>query len=126
MKYKDWLDVWLANYIEPSSKTKTCERYSEITKQSNVHIHDWGEVKYTWTDNTCKAERVCKHDSTHIESETVTATGTTITAATCKEKGKMKYTATFVNTAFAVQEKEVDIDFAEHTYGAWICINYNV
>ena len=91
------------------------------TKQSNVHIHDWGEVKYTWTsDNTCKAERVCKHDSTHIESETVTATGTTITAATCKEKGKMKYTATFVNTAFAVQEKEVDIDFAEHTYGAWI------
>lgn len=79
--------------------------------------HDWGEVKYTWTDNTCKAERVCKHDSAHIESETVTATGTTIKAATCKEKGKMKYTATFVNTAFAAQEKEVDIDFAEHTYG---------
>ena len=81
--------------------------------------HDYGEVKYTWTDNTCKAERVCKHDSTHIESETVTATGTTITAATCKEKGKMKYTATFVNTAFAMQEKEVDIDFAPHTFGAW-------
>ena len=82
--------------------------------------HDWGEVKYTWTDNTCKAERVCKHDSTHIESETVTATGTTITAATCKEKGKMKYTATFVNTAFAAQEKEVDIDFAPHTFGTLI------
>ena len=81
--------------------------------------HDYGEVKYTWTDNTCKAERVCKHDSAHIESETVTATGTTITAATCKEKGKMKYTATFVNTAFAAQEKEVDIDFAPHTFGAW-------
>ena len=79
--------------------------------------HDYGEVKYTWTDNVCKAERVCKHDNTHIESETVTATGTTIKAATCKEKGKMKYTATFVNTAFAAQEKEVDIDFAEHTYG---------
>ena len=91
------------------------------TKQSNVHIHDWGEAKYTWTsDNTCKAERVCKHDNSHIESETVTATGTVVKAATCKEKGKMKYTATFVNTAFAVQEKEVDIDFAEHTYGAWI------
>ena len=91
------------------------------TKQSNVHIHDWCEVKYTWTsDNTCKAERVCKHDNSHIESETVTATGTVVKAATCKEKGKMKYTATFVNTAFAVQEKEVNIDFAEHTYGAWI------
>ena len=90
------------------------------TKQSNVHIHDWGEVKYTWTsDNTCKAERVCKHDNTHIESETVTASGTVITAATCKEKGKMKYTATFENTAFTKQEKEVDIDFAEHTFGKW-------
>ena len=81
--------------------------------------HDYGEVKYTWTGSTCKAERVCKHDSAHIESETVTATGTTITEATCKEKGKMKYTATFVNTAFTVQEKEVDIDFAPHTFGAW-------
>lgn len=81
--------------------------------------HDYGEVKYTWTGNTCKAERVCKHDNTHIESETVPATETIITAATCKEKGKMKYTATFVNTAFAVQEKEVDIDFAPHTFGEW-------
>ncbi len=90
------------------------------TKQSNVHIHDWGEVKYTWTsDNICKAERVCKHDNTHIESETVTASGTVITAATCKEKGKMKYTATFANPAFLAQSREVDIDFAPHTYGAW-------
>mgnify|MGYP000784501276 CR=1 FL=1 len=90
------------------------------TKKHNVHIHDWGEVKYTWTsDNICKAERVCKHDNTHIESETVTASGTVITAATCKGKGKMKYTATFENTAFTKQEKEVDIDFAEHTFGKW-------
>lgn len=81
--------------------------------------HDYGEVKYTWTGNTCKAERVCKHDSTHIESETVIATETIITAATCKEKGKMKYTATFVNTAFSMQEKEVDVDFAPHKFGEW-------
>ena len=33
MKYKDWLDVWFANYIEPSSKTKTCERYLEIIEK---------------------------------------------------------------------------------------------
>jgi len=81
--------------------------------------HDWGEVKYTWTDNVCKAERICKHDSSHTESETVTATAEEIKAATCKEKGKMKYTATFVNTAFTVQEKEVDIDFAPHIFGEW-------
>ena len=33
MKYKEWLDVWFANYIEPSSKTKTRERYSEIIEK---------------------------------------------------------------------------------------------
>lgn len=81
--------------------------------------HDWGKATYTWTDTVCKAERVCKHDSAHTESETRTATGTVIKEATCKEKGKMKYTATFVNTAFTMQEKEVDIDFAAHTFGAW-------
>lgn len=81
--------------------------------------HDWGKATYTWTDTVCKAERVCKHDSAHTESETRTAAGTIIKEATCKEKGKMKYTATFVNTAFTMQEKEVDIDFAPHTFGAW-------
>ena len=107
-----------------SGGTATCENKAVCSvcglEYGDKLGHDWGEVKYTWTsDNTCKAERVCTHDNSHIESETVTATGTTITEATCKEKGKMKYTATFVNTAFAMQEKEVDIDFAEHTYGEW-------
>ena len=106
-----------------SGGTATCENKAVCSvcglEYGDKLGHDYGEVKYTWTDNTCKAERVCKHDSTHIESETVTATGTTITEATCKEKGKMKYTATFVNTAFSMQEKEVDIDFAPHTFGAW-------
>lgn len=107
-----------------SGGTKTCENKAVCSvcrvAYGDKLGHDYGEVTYTWTsDNTCKAERVCKHDSTHIESETVTATGTTIKAATCKEKGKMKYTATFVNTAFSMQEKEVDIDFAPHTFGEW-------
>ena len=107
-----------------SGGTATCENKAVCSvcglEYGDKLGHDYGEVKYTWTsDNTCKAERVCKHDSTHIESEMVTATGTTITAATCKEKGKMKYTATFVNTAFTMQEKEVDIDFAPHTFGEW-------
>lgn len=33
MKYKKWLDIWFTNYIEPSSKTKTRERYSEIIEK---------------------------------------------------------------------------------------------
>ncbi|MBO4251048.1 MAG: tyrosine-type recombinase/integrase family protein [Clostridia bacterium] len=33
MKYKDWLKEWLDNYIEPTAKTRTFSRYSEIVKQ---------------------------------------------------------------------------------------------
>ena len=37
MKYKEWLDVWFAN-----SKTKTCERYSEIIeKHLNVKLGEY-------------------------------------------------------------------------------------
>lgn len=28
-----WLDEWFRNYIQPSSKIKTCERYSEIIEK---------------------------------------------------------------------------------------------
>lgn len=108
-----------------SGGTATCENKAvcEVCGEEYGDIpgHNYGEVTYTWTsDNKCKAERVCTHDNTHVESETVTATAEEIKAATCKEKGKMKYTATFTNTAFAAQVKEVDIDFAEHTFGELI------
>ena len=108
-----------------SGGTATCENRAvcEVCggEYGDIPGHNYGEVTYTWTsDNKCKAERVCTHDNTHIESETVTATAEEIKAATCKEKGKMKYTATFTNTAFAAQVKEVDIDFAEHDYGELI------
>lgn len=35
MKYNDWLDEWLKNYIKPSAKEKTYRRYSQI---ANHHI----------------------------------------------------------------------------------------
>lgn len=37
MKYKDWLDVWLKNYIKPTAKRRTYERYSQVVEQ---HIID--------------------------------------------------------------------------------------
>ena len=33
MKYKDWLQEWLENYIEPTAKSKTHSRYEEMVKQ---------------------------------------------------------------------------------------------
>ena len=108
-----------------SGGTATCENKAVCSvcgaEYGEKLGHNWGEVKYTWTGNdACKAERVCKHDSAHIESETATATAEEIKAATCKEKGRMKYTATFENAAFAMQEKEVDTDLAPHNFGAWV------
>lgn len=41
MKYKDWLHDWLDNYIEPSSKAKTCARYTEIVERHIIpHLGD--------------------------------------------------------------------------------------
>ena len=43
MKYKDWLYDWLDNYIKPTSKTKTCARYTEIVERHIIpHL---GEVE---------------------------------------------------------------------------------
>lgn len=35
MKYKNWLDEWLAYYVKPSSKQRTYEQYCNITQ---IHI----------------------------------------------------------------------------------------
>ena len=34
MKYKEWLNIWLNNYIKPSNKQRTFELYDKI-----VYIH---------------------------------------------------------------------------------------
>ena len=45
MKYKEWLDVWFANYIKHSSKKKTCERYSEvIEKHLKVKLGEYKNI----------------------------------------------------------------------------------
>ena len=71
--------------------------------------HDWNEPTYTWSEDnaTVTAERVCKNEDNHIESETVNATATVVTASTCTAAGETKYTATFTNPAFAQQTKTV-------------------
>ena len=43
MKYIEWLKIWLENYIKPSVKVRTYERYSLIV---NKHIaKDLGECE---------------------------------------------------------------------------------
>ena len=36
MKYKEWLNIWLKNYVKPTAKMRTYERYLQIVKQHIV------------------------------------------------------------------------------------------
>ena len=68
---------------------------------------DTSAVTYSWDDEfNCTAKMPClnpEHDGSFIE-ETVAGEKTVVTEATCTTDGENKYTATFTNPAFTVQE----------------------
>ena len=81
--------------------------------------HDWGAPTYTWSTDysSVTARRVCKNDSTHVETETVNTTSEVTKAATCDSEGVTTYTAVFENSAFAKQTKSVtDIPATGHSW----------
>ncbi len=118
------------------TKAATCEEKGETTYTAEfeneafetqtqvVEIeaigHDWSAVSYTWAADNSKvtASRVCAHDETHIETETVDTTSEVTKAATCEQKGETTYTAEFENEAFETQTKTAaNIDAIGHAWG---------
>ena len=81
--------------------------------------HNYGEASYVWSKNnaTCTATIVCGNDENHVVTETVDSVVNVIKAASCEEAGNTQYTATFVNSAFAEQSKDVTVNAFGHTYG---------
>lgn len=83
---------------------------------------DPSSVGYTWSGDNSKATAtgtclVCGESVT----ETVSTTSEVTKQATCTEKGTTKYTATFENSAFKTQTKEVEnIDASGHSWGEWV------
>ena len=71
--------------------------------------HKYGTPTYTWSKDgkTCIAKRVCANNGTHIETENGTITNKVKTPATYTTKGTTTYTATFKNTAFKTQTKDI-------------------
>ena len=71
--------------------------------------HKYGTPTYTWSKDgkTCIAKRVCANNGTHIETENGTITNKVKTPATYTTKGTTTYTATFKNTAFKAQTKNI-------------------
>ena len=107
------------------SKSQHCTRSGCTAKQNVTAItktgHKYGTPTYTWSKDgkTCVAKRVCANNGTHIETENGTITNKVKTPATCTVKGTRTYTATFKNTAFKTQMKDIqDIAALGHSYSS--------
>ncbi|MBR6897493.1 MAG: hypothetical protein IKN24_04910 [Lachnospiraceae bacterium] len=86
-----------------------------------VTTHTFGEVSYSWADDNskCTATVTCtKAGCTGKVTETVDTTSAEKTPPTCTDKGTTTYTATFTNSKFTTQSKDVDdINATDHAYG---------
>ncbi len=83
--------------------------------------HKWGEPTYTWSEDNSEvtAKRTCENDPDHVETETGNTTSEVTTPASCTEKGKTTYTATFSNDAFSTQTKTVEnVPATGHKWGS--------
>lgn len=75
------------------------------------HEHVWGDPTYSWSsDNyTCTAERVCQLDVSHIEKEVAYSSFSVVNYPTETAQGLGRYVASFENSAFTTQSKDVAI-----------------
>lgn len=88
-------------------KTYTCTVCNDKKTETLAALeHSYGKPTYAWNGINCTAERVCSRDSSHKETETVTAAVEKTRAATCTLEELSTYTAVFTNTAFNHQKKE--------------------
>ena len=100
-------------------KTYTCTVCNDKKTETLAALeHSYGKPTYAWNGINCTAERVCSRDSSHKETETVTAAVETTRAATCTLEELSTYTAVFTNTAFNHQKKEnvVTANMLGHDY----------
>ena len=106
---------------EDGYTTHTCSHCGDsyVDAQKPALGHDWSEPVYTWAedDSSVTASRVCSHDLSHTETETVAAASRT-TEATCEEDGQTVCTSgEFENEAFTVQTKTITIPARGHVPG---------
>lgn len=93
--------------------------YEEILPNLN---HNYQNKVYEWNDeeNIVTAKEICLNDSSHIITETATINKTILKEATCKDKGIIKLSVTFVNKDFEPQTKEIEVSKLKHLGSDWI------
>ncbi len=83
--------------------------------------HSYAAPVYEWIQDaqgyTVKATAVCEDDNTYNITETVRAAYAVVTPSGCESAGTGRYTATFTNSMFTTQTKEVSIAPKGHDYG---------
>ena len=102
-------------------KTYTCTACNDNKTETLAALeHSYGELTYAWNGINCTAERVCSRDSSHKETETVTAAVTVTQHQSCLLDELSTYTASFKNAAFAAQTQEnvVTANKLGHAYAA--------
>ena len=104
--------TYTATFDTPEYETQTTD--TEIPATG----HDWSEPTYTWADDysTVTAERICKNDPTHKETEKAVTTSKETKAAKCEETGTLTYTAEFANPAFETQTTDTEIPAIGHKW----------
>ena len=96
--------------------------YTEQTKDIEIPLigHDYEVTGYSWVETetgyTVTASAVCKHDESHILTETAQAGYQVITEPACETEGLGRYTAVFENEHLASQTKDVVIPAIGHNY----------
>ena len=107
------------SYDEVVYCTECGEEVSRTNKEIPALQHDWNDPTYTWSNDgkECTAERTCKRDGSHKETETVTATGVVTTDPTCTVMGVTTYTANF--TAGWAKQQTTTRDDVPATDHAW-------
>lgn len=111
-KYSNYVSNNDATCTKDGTKTAYCEhgcgKTDTITDKGSAIGHDYGEVSYLWAEDysTCTAKRICKHDESHQETETVNSSATVVQESTCVLDELSTYSVTFENLAFKKQTVE--------------------
>ena len=97
---------------------------NDVTIDSELFEHTYGDPTYVWSEDgqTCTAKRTCVNHPLAVETEEATISSTVKEAATCTTKGTTTYTATFKDTVFVTQTKDIqDIAIVNHNYVNNVC-----
>lgn len=97
---------YTATFVNPAFKTQTCEVTIETAP------HEYGDISYIWSSDysTCTAKRICKNNSSHIETETADSSYKVISPATMDSEGLGRYTVQFKNAAFEQQNHDIVLE----------------